>query len=306
MARSSSVYRTLVIATACLFIFTVLIAVMTGGTRGKESTGERFDLGWSAGVGLVEIDGFIGDSGRTVKLIDQYASRSNIRALLIKINSPGGVTVPADEIYRALVRARTEESKPVVAYLSSVAASGGYYIACAADSIIAHPSSMTGSIGVVIEYPVAAELFDKIGLRWETVTSGSYKSMGSPFEEPTERHLAWFQEVVNDTYEQFLDVVRDSREMEEEELRRYADGRVFTGRQAVQWGFADRSGDFRDARAVAGRMAGLGDEPTIIRPRPVKELTMLDLLLGRAGINEIREELGLGPLHGARILYLMH
>lgn len=306
MARRTTVYGILVIATICLFFFTMIMAVLLGGSGGRQATGERFDLGWSSGVGLVEIDGFIGASERTVKLIDEFASRSNIKALLVRINSPGGVTVPADEIYRALKRARTEEFKPVVAYLSSVAASGGYYIACAADTIVAHPSSMTGSIGVIVEYPVAAELMEKLGVRWETVTTGPYKNMGSPFEEPTERHLAWFQEVVDDTYEQFLEVVRDNREIEEDDLRRYADGRVFTGRQAAQWGFADRTGDFRDARALAGRMAGLGEEPTLIRPRAVRQTTVLDYLLGRAHvIDEIRKELGLGPFYGARIMYLM-
>lgn len=274
--------------------------------RGWEgSTSERLDFSWSGSVGLVEVNGFIGNSESTVKLIEEYASRSSIKALLVKIDSPGGVTVSADEIYRALMRARSEHFKPVVAYLGSVAASGGYYIACAADTIVAHPSSTTGSIGVIIEYPVAAELFDKIGLRWETITTGPYKSMGSPFEEPTERHREWFREVINDSYEQFFDVVLNSRRLDEEELRRYADGRVFTGRQAVEWGLADHTGDFRDARALVGRMAGLGDEPDLVKPRTIRRVTFWDLLLGRAGIDEIKEEMGIGPLNGPRVLYLM-
>ena len=298
-------YRKLIIGTGLFFLVVVLLSVTMTGRRAGRQGGDRFDLGWSSGIGLVEITGFIGASEGTVKLIEEYGRRSGIRAILLRIESPGGVTVDSDEIYRALRRVREEEGKPIVAYLGSVAASGGYYIACAADTIIAHPASTTGSIGVIIEYPVAAGLFDKVGIRWETVTTGPYKSMGSPFEEPSEEHLAWFQEVVNDTYEQFIEVVRTNRMLDDDTLERYADGRVFTGRQAVTWGFADRTGDFRDARLTAARMGGLGEEADLIRPRRPRELTIWDLVLGRAGLGTLKEEIGLGPLKGPRTLYLM-
>jgi len=303
MAGRSSTYRTFLLGTVLIFALAlVLVAV-----RGSGGLFGRLDIRWRPVVGLVEVEGVISSSERIVDLIDDYASRGDVKALLVKINSPGGIVVGSDEIYRALLRARHEHGKPVVAYMGSVAASGGYYVACAADSIVAHPGSTTGSIGVIVEYPVAAELFEKLGVRWESITTGPYKNMGSPFEEPTELHRAWFEEVVNDTYEQFLAVVRVNRNLDEDDLQRYADGRIFTGRQAVKWGFADRTGDFHDARALVGRMAGLGEDPRLVRPQWPRRLTMWDLLLGRVGIEEIKKELGLGlgPLDGPRVLYLM-
>ena len=281
------------------------LALFLVAVRGAAGLLGGFDFRWTPSVGLIEVEGKIGSGERIVRLIDDYSSRRDIRGLLVKINSPGGLVVGSDEIYRALLRARREHGKPVVAYMGAVAASGGYYVACAADTIVAHPGSITGSIGVILEYPVVAELFEKLGVRWETVTTGPYKNMGSPFAEPTERHRAWFEEVIGDTYEQFLDVIRAGRTIGEDDLRRYADGRVFTGRQAVEWGFADRTGDFHEARAVAGLMAGLGEDPDLIRPHRPRRLTMWDLLLGRAGIEEIKSELGLGSLDGPRVLYLM-
>ncbi len=302
MTMRRGTYRGLIIATLSVFAVAVLLAALRR-PAGQRDAGGGYNLGWSNGVGVVDIEGFIGGSETTIRLIEEYAERDNIQAILLEINSPGGVTVSSDEIYRALVRVK-EAGKPIVAYLGSVAASGAYYIACAADTIIAHPASTTGSIGVIIEYPVAAELFDKIGLRWETVTTGPYKSMGSPFEEPDERHRIWFQEVVNDSYEQFLEVVRTNRRLEEETLRHYADGRVFTGRQAVEWGFADRTGDRYEAKVCVGRMAGLGPDPRLLRPYRSRHVTLWDVLLGQ-GIEELAKELGIGPLHGPRVLWLM-
>ncbi|MFC1627801.1 signal peptide peptidase SppA [Gemmatimonadota bacterium] len=298
-------YRKLIVGTGILFLLALLLSVTWSGRGEGRSRDDRFDIGWSAGIGLVEIKGFIGASEGTVRLIEEYGNRSSIRAILVRIESPGGVTVDSDEIYRALHRVSVEKGKPIVAYLGSVAASGGYYIACAADTIIAHPASTTGSIGVIIEYPVAEELLDKVGIRFEVVTTGPYKSMGSPFAEPSEEHREWFQALVDDTYEQFIDVVRANRMLDDDILYQYADGRVFTGRQAVAWGFADRTGDFRDARLAAARMGGLDEDADLIRPRRTGSATVWDFLLGRAGIEEIKEGLGLGPLEGPRTLYLM-
>jgi len=301
MAGERSTYRTLIIVTISLFVVAILFSALRRPTVWRSEG--SWNVGHSTGIGVVDIEGFIGSSEATIRLIEEYAERDNILGILININSPGGITVSSDEIYRALVRAR-ETGKPIVAYMGIVAASGGYYIACAADTIVAHPASTTGSIGVIIEYPVAAELFDKIGLRWETVTTGPYKSMGSPYAEPDERHRIWFQEVVDDSYEQFLEVVRESRGLEEETLLQYADGRVFTGRQAAEWGFADRTGDLHDARGLIGRMTGLGSDPRLHRPARPRRVTLWDVILGE-GIADLATELGLGPVHGPRVLWLM-
>ncbi len=301
MAGRHSTYRTLLIGTAAVFFLALFLIAI----RGAASLMGGFEFRWSPAIGLIEVEGQIKSVERIVKLIDDYASRKDIKGLLVKINSPGGTIVGSDEIYRALLRARHENNKPVVAYMGAVAASGGYYVACAADTIIAHPGSLTGSIGVILQYPVFTGIMDKVGVRWETITSGPYKDMGNPFEEPTESHRAWFEEVINDSYDQFLEVVRTSRDLEDGVLEVYADGRVFTGRQAVEWGFADRTGDMHDARALVGTMAGLGEDPDLIRPGRPRRLTIWDLIMGRAGVDEIKTELGLGPLDGPRVLYLM-
>ena len=304
MSGNSSPYRWLILGTGILFL-AVLFFIWPSRSADQVS---GYEIEWGEGVGLVEVEGMILDSERLVGLIDAYRERQDVRAVLVDVNSPGGGVVASDEIYRALRRVR-EAGKPVVAYLGAVAASGGYYVACAADTIIAHPASATGSIGVIAEFPVARELLDKVGLRWEVLTSGPYKDMGSPFSEPTDRQLAWFQEIVDDTYEQFLQVVRMSRGMQDEEVVPYADGRVFTGRQAAEWGFADRTGDRGQAVACAGDMAGLGEEPRIIRPRRSRELTLWDLLMGRAGVEDLLDlawrRLGMGPTDAPRVRYLM-
>ena len=302
MAGGHFTYRTLLIGTVAVFFLSLFLITI----RGTVSPRRGFNLRWSSAVGLIEVEGQIGGVERIVRLIDDYASRGDIKGLLVKINSPGGTIVGSDEIYRALLRARIEHDKPIVAYMGAIAASGGYYVACAADTIITHPGSLTGSIGVILQYPVLTEIMDKVGLRWETVTSGPFKDMGNPFEEPTDSHRAWFEEVIKDSYDQFLEVVRTSRKLEDEVLGMYADGRVFTGRQAVKWGFADRTGDLHDARALAGTMAGLGEDPDLVRPSRPRRLTMWDLIMGRAGVDEIKTELGLGSLDGPRVLYLMH
>ncbi len=304
MAGGASLYRRLILGTAVLFVLALFLFWPDGPDRV-----DGFEIEWGEGVGLVEVEGIILDSGRLVKLIEAYASRDDVRAILVDVDSPGGGVVASDEIYRALRRARDQEGKPVVAYLGAVAASGGYYVACAADTIVAHPASTTGSIGVIAEFPVASELLDKIGLRWQVMTSGPYKDMGSPFKEPTERQLAWFQQVIDDTYEQFLQVVVTSRDMTEEQVRRYADGRIFTGRQAAAWGFVDRTGDRTEAVATAGRMAGLGEDPRLIAPRRPRELTLWDILLGRSGAGDLLDlaarRLGMGPADAPHVRYLM-
>jgi protease-4 len=296
-----SLYGRLILWTGGLFAI-LLILVSVSGAEGR---GGGISLRLRPGVGVVEVRGTLLGSRALVSRIEEIAAHGDVRALLLHIESPGGGVVASDEIYRAVLRAAEKEQLPVVAYLGSVAASGGYYIACAADSIVAHPASTTGSIGVIVQYAVAEELMDKLGIEWETLTTGPYKSMGTPFEETTERQREWFREVLADDYEQFLEVVRRGRGLDEEVLRTYADGRIFTGRQAVRWGFADMTGDLHDAAALAGRMAGLGEDPYLIHVRPERRVTVWDLLLGRAGLAEIRRELGVGPLDGPRVYYLM-
>lgn len=305
MPLSATTYRRIMLWTVAVFVLGLWLLSIAR----RQDQGLNLGFGLENGIGLVSVKGAIVTGERTVREIEGLAARSDVTAILVRIESPGGGVVGSDEIHRALLRVRNEKGKPVVAWLGSVAASGGYYLACAADSIVAHPAALTGSIGVIVEYPVTKGMLEKIGIEWETITTGPYKAMGSPVEDPTEAHRLWFREVIGDSYEQFLEVVRSGRGIDEETLRRYADGRIFTGRQAVGWGFADTLGDFRAACDLAGRMGGVGEDPRLIRPPRPPRTTLWDVLLGKAGLEDALEVVlsraGIGPLDAPHVYYRM-
>jgi protease-4 len=170
--------------------------------------------------------------------------------------------------------------KPVVASLGAVAASGGYYVAVAADTIIASPGTTTGSIGVILDYPVASDLLNKIGLQMEVIKSGSLKDAGSPFRPPTESDRRNFQRVIDDLHAQFTEVVAKERELSLERVEELATGEVFTGRQALELGLVDILGGFDDALSLAGSLTGSSKRPVIVRPVDRRRRSIWDFLLG--------------------------
>lgn len=246
----------------------------------------RGDSGLSLGgrVAIVEIDGVIDDDRKLLDELRQFRRDESVKGYLVHINSPGGSVGPSQSIYQELRRARTQDSVPVVASISGVGASGGYYIALAADSIFALPGSITGSIGVIMEIPDASQLMDKVGVRWQTVKSAEHKDVGSPFRPLTERDRAILDTLVLDVYAQFVDVVARDRRLERSSVERVADGRILSGRQALALGLIDRLGNREDALRAVGRMAGLGEEPRTVRP-PEERLRLLDILLGRSTVS---------------------
>jgi protease-4 len=161
--------------------------------------------------------------------------------------------------------------------MGSVGASGGYYVACAADTIIANPGTLTGSIGALLEFPVAEELFKKIGLRFEVVKSGEFKDVGTYNRRMTDAERKLLQSVIDDTYDQFVEVLVENRNLSEEEALKIADGSIFTGRQAKKVGLVDELGDLEDAIKIAGEMAGIEGPPKTIKER-VRKVTFFDLL----------------------------
>jgi len=201
--------------------------------------------------------------------LDRARRDPNLRAVVLRINSPGGSAAAAQEITRAIERLKAT-GKPVVASLGDTAASGGYWIAAATDRIVANPASLTGSIGVIIETVHLAELYRKLGVGVDTVKSGPYKDMGSPTRPLVPEERAIFQSMVDDVYQQFLDVVCAGRDMDRERVRQLADGRVFTGRQALEVGLVDQLGDLHEAINWAAGAAGLPEEPPVVEltPRP--------------------------------------
>ncbi len=231
-------------------------------------------------VGLVVLEGPIGPSRALVRELDANRNDASIKAVVLRVNSPGGEVAPSQEIHDAVLRLSRE--KPVVASFGSVAASGGYYAAIAADSILADPGTLTGSIGVIFSYPTVERLLDKAGIQWQVYKSGALKDMGTFTREPTEEEAAVFDGLVMDVYDQFVTAVAEDRELDRDRVLAMADGRVFTGRQAVELGLVDGIGDLHAAVGMAARMAGLSGEPQVVRKtRPrIPILDVLDQFLG--------------------------
>ncbi|MEO0180406.1 MAG: signal peptide peptidase SppA [candidate division WOR-3 bacterium] len=239
--------------------------VLVVGAATALTVGFVFDRGGY--IGLVEIEGALVDPDKTVQWIEKLSEDSRVKVILVKIDSPGGEVVAADEIYRALLRARQEHKKPVVVYMGAVAASGGYYISCAADSIIASPGTITGSIGVIMTLPVIEGTLKKMGAEVEVVKSDEHKDITSPFRKRTEAEMALLDTAVQDIYDQFVDVVVSGRRLSREDVLRVADGRILTGRQAAQMGLVDRTGSYHDAVECAKAMGKLKEAKLMKKPK---------------------------------------
>jgi protease-4 len=237
---------------------------------------DRQALAFGEKVGVIEIEGTMINATHAVDEIRQFAKDDGIRAIVLRIESPGGVVAAAQEIYDELKRVR-DRGKPIVASMGGMAASGGYYVACGADSIVANPGTLTGSIGVIMRLPNAEELLKKIGLRYEVIKTGRYKDTGSLSRPMTPEERALLQEMLDDVHDQFVTVVSVERDIEKDVVTEFADGRVMSGRQALDLGLVDRLGGFRDAITLAGELAGIDGEPVIVRPRR-KAISLWDLL----------------------------
>jgi len=231
-------------------------------------------------VAVVEIFGTIYDSRRAVRQLKDYGEQKSIKAIILRIDSPGGIVAPAQEIYHAVKTVR-DSGKPVIASMGSLAASGGYYIACGADTIMAGPGTTTGSIGVIAEFINTQELFHKIGIDFEVIKSGKYKDSGSLHRDMTPADRRYFQAWVDDAYDQFVQVVMDERKLSRAKVAQIADGRVFTGRQALNNGLVDLLGYYSDAVDLAAEMAEIDGEPTLIKER-IRRTTFIDLLFEQA------------------------
>jgi len=238
-------------------------------------SGEDSGPGFGSGVGLVEVKGTIASSEETVRQINKYRDQKSIKAIVLRVESPGGGVAASQEIYQALWQAR--EQKPVICSMGEVAASGGYYIACACDTIVANPGTLTGSIGVIMEFINAEELIRKVGLRFEVVKAGEVKDIGSFSRRMTPAERAMLQTMLDDVHQQFMEAVAQGRGLDLEALKPYADGRVFTGRQALALGLVDTLGTLDDALAIAARMGGLKYPPRIIKERK-RKINLYDLL----------------------------
>lgn len=230
-------------------------------------------------IGIVRVEGVIMDSESLVEWIRDLRNEPSVKGVLIRVNSPGGAVTPSQEISRAV--ARLAKQKPVVVSMSSAAASGGYYISAPATCIFANPSTITGSIGVIMELTNVADLMDKIGVKRQSLTSGKLKGAGTPFRKMTRDEREYLQSIVDDMHDQFVRAVAKGRHMDLKEVRAIADGRVFTGRQARTVGLVDKLGGMEDAAAELKSLCGLsGPLPTVEQPeekRPFIERIMSNI-----------------------------
>ena len=230
-------------------------------------------------VGIVEINMPITVSKYIVEDLNYFNEKSNIVAIVIRLDTPGGGVAASQEIYEKVKIIADKSKKPIIASMGGVAASGGYYIALGADTIIANPGTATGSIGVIMSYPVISELMDKIGVQYETIKSGKLKDSGSLFRNLTEDERVYFQGLIDDLHSQFEMVVSQERQIPIKEIAKYATGRVYSGKQAVNAGLIDILGTFEDAVHLAAKKAGYFDTPEIVYP-PEEKKGLMDILFG--------------------------
>jgi len=241
--------------------FTLLVIALRGISEVPTVTTGSGDR-----IALVDVRGVIVSSEDVVRQVKSYRENSSIRAILIRIDSPGGGVVASQEIYEE-VRKTRESGKPVVVSMGGVAASGAYYVACGASRIVANRGTLTGNVGVIMEILQYYEGLRKLGVEVRAIKSGEMKDTGNPAREMTERDRKQLQNVVDDVHRQFLGVVTDERELEPRARDLVADGKIFSGEQALELGLVDTLGTFEDAKRIAADLAGIEGEPAIVRER---------------------------------------
>jgi protease-4 len=227
-------------------------------------------------VAVVRIEGVILDSKEAIEDLRRHRDNPGIKAIVLRIDSPGGGVVPSQEIYAEVRKTRADGKVKLVTSMGNVAASGGYYIAAATDKIVANPGTLTGSIGVIMELANVKGLMEKVGVESVVIKSGLHKDLASPFRTMSEEDRAILQGVLDDVHDQFIQAVAAGRGLEFEQVRELADGRIFTGRQAKKVRLVDELGDLQDAIKLAARMVGITGEPQVVETK--KRFSIRDFL----------------------------
>ncbi len=258
-----------VIAALLIFFFTILffIGLVTGGKSSRFAFGDK--------IAIVEVRGVISQSSGVIEHLQQYAEDEGIKAIILRIDSPGGGVGPAQEIYREVIKIKAK--KKVITSMGSVAASGGYYIASASDRIVANPGTITGSIGVIMQFSNLEDLLKKIGIKGVVLKSGEHKDIGSPFREMTPEEKSIMQEVLDNVHQQFIQAVADGRKLDRAKVVQIADGRILTGEQAKNLGLVDEMGNLQDTIELTAKMVGIEGKPNVIYPK--RKLSIWELLM---------------------------
>jgi protease-4 len=268
MKRKRVLVGLAVIVGLIVFFFVASLLVMRfGATPGEFSFGGR--------IAVVEIRGVITQSSGVIDELRRHREDNGVKAIVLRIDSPGGGVGPSQEIYQEVLKTRKE--KKVLTSMGAVAASGGYYIACGSDLIVANPGTITGSIGVVMQFSNFEELMKKIGIKGVVIKSGAFKDTGSPFREMTPEERRLLQQVIDSVQEQFVQAVATGRKMDRAKVAEIADGRILTGEQARKLGLVDELGNLQDAIDLAAKLVGIEGRPQVIYPR--RKVTLWDLVL---------------------------
>jgi len=249
-----------------LFILLIIVSILLVLFQKNMPIGDR--------IALIHIEGLITDSEETMEELKEYVKNPAIKAIVLRIDSPGGAVAPSQEIYEEVRKAAAK--KKVLVSMGSVAASGGYYIASPATRIIANPGTLTGSIGVIMEIPNIEGLMNKLGIKTEVVKSGRHKDIASIFRGIGEEERVILQGVLDNVHEQFIKAVAEGRKMLPEDVKKIADGKVFTGEQALKIGLIDELGNLEDTVQAAAKLSGIKGEPVIVSKK--ERFSLIDLI----------------------------
>jgi len=260
-----------------VFLFGLFILALFSWVFSDESDGVLGSGGEK--IAVIELKEEIISSEEIVRQFKKYRENKSIRAIVFRVESPGGGVAASQEIYEEVKKTR-DAGRPIVVSMGSVAASGGYYVSCAATRIVANPGTLTGSIGVISHFLNFEPLMKKIGVEETTMKTGKFKDIGSPFRKTTEEDKRYFHMVLSDVYDQFVDAIVEERGLEREQVLKYADGRVFTGRQAMEYGFVDTLGTMEDAVSIAAELGGVHGKPNIVKEK--KRKAFFERLIGDA------------------------
>ena len=259
-------------------IFWMLVGAVLLTIIGKALMPDLSSVGQER-IALIRIQGPILDSQNTVGELEQYGEDPLVKAIVLRIDSPGGGVAPSQEIYNAVKRVRKDHHKTIVTSMGTVAASGGYYIAVASDRILANPGTLTGSIGVIMQLANFEDLMEKIGVRNTVIKSGRYKDVGSPFRTMSDQDRQLLQSVMDDAHRQFIEAVAEGRSLDIADVEVLADGRIFTGQQAKDVLLVDELGDLQQAIKLAAEMSGMKEHPPVVETK--KPFSLQDFLGNR-------------------------
>jgi len=275
--KKSRLWLWILVGATAFFVLLLSVFALVGlAMRG--SHGGEF-AGFGDKIGVIDVEGVILDPRTVVKQLREFRRDDSIRAIILHVNTPGGGAAASQEIYSEVRRIRDEKKKKIVASIETLGASGGYYISAATEKIYADPASIVGSIGVISQWVNYEDLLKWAKLKDVTFKAGALKDTGNPARPMTPEEKVYFQSLIDDMHGQFIAAVADGRKLKMDEVKKLADGRVWTGQQALPLKLVDQIGDFRVAVEETAKAVGIKGEPTLVHPEKERR-TLLDLIFG--------------------------